>query len=173
MKSHLSLFIALAALSLSPAYSSTQSKPSVTGLKLAGVRVDLPSGWQSKPPPIKSAVQFAVYQDHSIFFELVLEPKMDFSDSVDLMAWGRLVKENSAKESTLEHRKDTEVRRRTVAGRETVEYEVTGEMKGLKLHFRNIMVQSGDTFCKLVCWSVPSQWDEAQAKFDELVSHLH
>ena len=173
MRSHLPLFIALAALGLTPAYSSTQSKPSVIGLKLAGVRVDLPAGWQSKPPPIKSAVQFAVYQDHSIFFELVLEPKMDFSDSVDLMAWGRLVKENSAKESSLEHRKDTEVRRRTVAGRETVEYEVTGETKGLKLHFRNIMIQSGDTFCKLVCWSVPSQWDEAQAKFDELVSHLH
>ena len=173
MNSRLPLFMSLLALSLSPAYSSTQSKAPAIRQKPAEVRVDLPSGWESKPPPMKKVVQFAAYRDHSIYFELVLEPKMDFSESMDLMAWAKLVKENSAKESTLERRKDTELRRRTVAGRETIEYEVTGESRGVKLHFRNILLQSGDQFCKLVCWSVPSQWDEAQEKFDELVSHLH
>jgi hypothetical protein len=117
-------------------------------------------------------VQFAKYEDFVAYFELVIEPKLDFADSVDLMAWAKLVKEASAKGSTLANRKDTELRKRKVGARATVEYEVTGESKGVKLRFRNIMIQSGDHYCKLVCWTTPSHWEQAQAKFDELVGRL-
>lgn len=166
------IYLVVVLLSLIPACSKAQIKPPETEQKLAEAYISLPSGWQPKPPPIKNAVQFAVYRDRLIYFELVLEPKMDFSDNLDLLGWAKLVKENSAKESTLENRKDTELRKRTVGGREILEYEVTGELRGMKFHYRNIMLQSGDKFCKLVCWTVPSQWEEAQAKFDELVSNL-
>ena len=153
MKFRSIIYLVVGVLSLVPACSKAQIKPPEAELKLAEVHISLPSGWQPKPPPIKNAVQFAVYLDRLIYFELVLEPKMDFSESLDLMGWAKLVKENSARESKLENRKDTELRRRTVGGRAVVEYEVIGELRGMKFRYRNIMLQSGDQFCKLVCWT--------------------
>lgn len=123
---------------------------------------------------VKGAVQFAVYSDLDAYFILVLEPKADFADNVDLMAWAKMVKKNSAnaKGTTLANRKETEIQERKVNGRATVEYEITGELNGVKLRYRNIMLRSGDYYCKLACWTTPSHWEDAQAKFNELVSRL-
>jgi hypothetical protein len=117
-------------------------------------------------------VQFAVHEDAGAYFELVVEPRSDFAESDDLTAYARLVKEATAKRSKLVNRRETELRERNVAGRATVEYEVTGEFEGLKLHYRYIILSVGDYFCQLVCWTTPSHWQGAQEKFDELVSRL-
>jgi hypothetical protein len=117
-------------------------------------------------------VQFAEHEDAGAYFELVVEPRSDFAKSDDLMAYARLAKEAKAKRSKLVNRQETELRERNVAGRATVEYEVTGEYEGLKLHYRMINLSFGDYFCQLVCWTTPSHWQEAQGKFDELVSRL-
>jgi len=88
------------------------------------------------------------------------------------MAYGRLAKEADAKESKLVNRRETELRERNIAGRATVEYEITGEFEGFRVHDRIIILSFGDYFCQLVCWTTPSRWQEAQEKFDELVSRL-
>ena len=49
---------------------------------------------------------------------------------------------------------------------------MTDRSKGIDVHFRIIMLQRGNYFCKLGCWTTPSYWDGAQAKFDELVPNL-
>ena len=121
---------------------------------------------------MKTAVQFAVNEDAAAYFELVVEPRADFAKSDDLMAYARLAKEAKAKQSKLVNRRETELRERNIAGRATVEYEITGEFEGLKLHYRIIILSFGDYFCQLVCWTSPSRWQEAQEKFDELVSRL-
>ena len=113
-----------------------------------------------------------MHEDAGAYFELVVEPRSDFAKSDDLMAYARLAKEASAKRSKLVNRQATELRERNVVGRTTVEYEVTGETAGVKLHYRNIILSFGDYFCQLVCWTTPSHWREAQEKFDELVSRL-
>ncbi len=140
--------------------------------KQAREGIVLPSGWRSKPN-VKNEIQFAGLTGHEMYFQLMVEPKIDFADRIGLLEWAELVRKNSAKESTLINRKDTELRKRTVGERQTVEYEVTGELEsGLKLHFRSIMVESGSDYCKLVCWTTPSEWEAAQVKFDELVSRI-
>jgi hypothetical protein len=164
--------ICLAAALMISLPASAQSTDSGAARAPAPVRVELPEGWKSKTPTVKGISQYAEYPGLVAYFQLVLEPRSDFADSVDLMAWAKLVKENSAKTSKLANRKDTELRERKVGDRATVEYEVTGEIRGVKLRYRNIMVQSGDHYCKLVCWTTPSHWEEAQAKFDELVGRL-
>jgi hypothetical protein len=132
----------------------------------------LPSGWRAKPK-VKNEIQFAGLTGHEIYFQLITEPKMDFADRIGLSEWAALVRKNSAKESTLINRIDTELRNKTVGKRQIVEYEVIGELEsGLKLHFRNIMLESGADYCKLVCWTTPSEWEAAQTKFDELVSRI-
>ena len=59
-----------------------------------------------------------------------------------------------------------------ISGRAVVEYEVTGEYEGLKLHYRYIMLEAGDYYCQLVCWTVPSHWEEAQRQFEGLVGRV-
>jgi hypothetical protein len=167
-----SICFALAFMALSPSGCSAQSTSSGAPRQSARIRVDLPPGWQSLKPPVRTALQFAEYPDLAAYFELVIEPKSDFADNVDLMAWAKLVRENTAKASKLVNRKDTECRERKINGQATVEYEVTGESKGVKFHFRNILLQHGDYYCKLACWTTPSHWEDAQAKFDELVGRL-
>jgi len=160
--------VAVLSLHLPALAQSTLSVPAQT----AQVRVQLPSGWEAKKPQHKQAVQCATYPDLPAYFELFVESKADFAERVDLMAWAKRVRENNKKNSILVNRKDTELRERKIGDRTTVEYEVTGELKGQRLHFRNILLQVGDTYCWLMCWTAPSHWDSAQPKFDVLVSRL-
>ena len=71
----------------------------------------MPPGWQSKTPPVKTAVQFAVNEDAAAYFELVVEPRADFAKSDDLMAYARLAKEAKAKQSKLVNRREDRVTR--------------------------------------------------------------
>ncbi len=137
-------------------------------------RVELPSGWEAKTPPKSVQVaQFAVNSELNAYFELLPEAKADFSDSLDLDAYAKLVKEASTKRSKLANRKETELTSGKIGDCKTVEYEVTGEMNGVKLHYRIIMVEFGDWFIKLTCWTTPSHWKAAQPKFEELVGHIN
>lgn len=106
------------------------------------------------------------------YFELFVAPKSDYADNFDLQAWAQHVKENAAARSTLAKRKETELRERKFDGRGALEYEVTGEFKGVRLHYQNFMLESGDYYCRLMCWTTPSHWKDAQPKFDELVTRL-
>ena len=83
----------------------------------------------------------------------------------------KLSKEND-KTSVLENRQETELKEGKIGEQQTVEYEITGELRGLKLHYRVIMVSVGPWFCKLACWTTPSHWKAAQPKFEELVKNL-
>jgi hypothetical protein len=138
--------------------------------KPALVHLDFPAGWQEESPRVKHVQQYAVYPELGAYAELIVESKADFADDVDLMAWAARMKEAAAKKSTLAHRTETELKAGKIGSQTTVEYEVTGEIKGVKLHYRNILFQVGDHFCRLICWTIPSQWDDAQPKFEELVA---
>jgi hypothetical protein len=139
--------------------------------KAARVRIDLPDGWESRNL-YKAAAQSGEYPELAAYFELFVVPKSDYADNVDLKAWAQIVKENAAKRSTLVKRKDTELRERKIDRRATLEYEVTGEFKGAKLLYQNFLLESGDYYCKLMCWTTPSHWKDAQPKFDELVGRI-
>jgi hypothetical protein len=154
-------------------FAFAQPAPASPARASARVRVDLPPGWQTKVPPLKNIVQYAVDYADVAAFELLVEPKSDFAKGVDLMAWAKMVKKaNDARPSKLAERKETELRERKVSGKATVEYGITGETKLANLHYRIIMVEAGDHFCRLVCWTNPSHWEQDQAKFDDLVGRL-
>ena len=137
------------------------------------VHVTLPDGWVAKRPTVRTAKQFAELPEITAFFELIAESKSDFTDDTDLMAWAKIVKANGAKSSTLADRAETDLKNGAIAGRPTVEYEITGSLKAVKLHYRIIMLECAGYYCKLVCWTTPSHWTEAQPKFEELVPNLN
>lgn len=154
------------------AFVSAQTTSTVASERSSKPRVELPPGWVAKPPTIKIATQFAQNTEFGAFFVLIVESSEDFADDLQLKDWAKLVKQNAAKNAALTNRKETEIRSGKVAGRETAEYEFTGVINGVKLHYRSIMVRSGDYFCNVLCWTTPSHWDEAQAKFEEIVGRL-
>ncbi|MGO9599109.1 MAG: hypothetical protein ACLP7Q_14065 [Isosphaeraceae bacterium] len=172
MRMRLDAHFAVVCLMLVPPLACAQQAPSDGPAGRGTVQVDLPPGWQSKLPPVTTAVQFAVHEDAAAYFELVVEPRSDFAKSDDLMAYARLAKEAIAKQSKLVNRRETDLQERSIAGRATAEYEITGETGGVRLHYRIIILSFGGYFCRLVCWTTPSHWQEAQEKFDELVSRL-
>ena len=100
------------------------------------------------------------------------EPASDFADDLDLMSYGKLVQRNAAAKSKLANRSQTELKPNKIAGRDVVEYEVTGESSGIKLHYRFFLVRVGGTFCNLSCWTTPSHWADAQADFETAVANL-
>ncbi len=136
------------------------------------IRVELPPGWKPRTPSSKNIVQEARYPDLDAYFQLVIQPRSDFADGLGPMGWAKLVKRNAAKVSKLANRQETELREGMISGRAVVEYEVTGEYNGVKLHFRHIMLEAGDYYCKVGCWTVPSHWEEAQRQFDGLVGRV-
>lgn len=142
------------------------------GANGAQIQVELPEGWQPRTPPMKNVLQFAFYPDLDAYFELLADQRSDLPHNVDLQAWAKLVKEASAKTSNLVNREETQLKAGRVAGQPTVEYEVTGELSGEKLHYRVIMLVLRDQFCKLACWTTPDHWTAAQLKFEEVVSRL-
>ncbi len=74
--------------------------------------------------------------------------------------------------STLANREETELKPGNIGGRTTVEYEVTGDLKGLKLRYRNIVLEHNGFFCKFTCWTSPPHWDAAQPHFEDAVKAL-
>jgi hypothetical protein len=137
------------------------------------VSVDpLPNDWQALTPTLKMILQFAECPEAGAYFQLEADAKEDLSDTVDLMAWAKLIKEAVSKTTALKNRRETELKESRIGNQKVVEYEITGELKGVKLHYRIIMLLVGDWYCKLTCWSTPSHWKAAQPKFEELVGKL-
>jgi hypothetical protein len=136
------------------------------------LHLTLPQGWITKQSKLPNVIQFAEYPPLVAYFELVASPKADFSDDMTLMKWAALSRSTAAKTSKLENRSETELKTGSVAGRSTVEYEITGEIKGVKLRYRMIMLECNGCYCRLICWTTPSHWDEAQPKFEEVVRLL-
>jgi hypothetical protein len=168
----LSICLVTASIVYLPQWACAQSAPSGPSSGSARVRVDLPPGWKAKTPPSKNMVQHAEFPDLNANFSLSVQPKSDLADKVDLMAWAKMMEEGRAKLSTLGNRKVTELRERTLKGRPTVEYEISGEIKNRKFRFRSNMLQFGDYYCEILCGTIPSHWDDAQPKFEELVDQL-
>lgn len=136
------------------------------------IRVVMPPGWHEKTPD-PSVAQFGENSEFVAYFQLIVESKGDFASSVDLMGYANLAKTRAAKTSKLARRAEAPLASRRVAGRDTVEYEVTGEWEDVRLHYRHIAISCGkESYCQLVCWTLPSHWDEAQAQFDALVKNL-
>ena len=136
------------------------------------IHLTLPEGWAPKMSKSAKVLQFAEYPPLIAYFELVAEPKADFSDETDLMRWASLVKANAAKSSTLTDRAETELKAGSIGGRKTVEYEIAGEIKGVQLRYRIVMLEANGCFCKVSCWTTPRHWNDAQSKFEEIVRRL-
>ena len=136
------------------------------------IRVKLPAGWK-EGEATAPAIQFGLNDGRTEYFQLIVESKSDFASTVDLMSYSQKAKAQSAKTSKLVNRAETALVPRKVAGRDTLEYEVTGEFKETRLHYRHIAVACGTaSWCQIVAWTVPSRWSDAQASFDALVKNL-
>ena len=133
--------------------------------------VELPAGWAEKASKFGTVSEYATAPGVGAF-QLVTEPASDFAADLDVPSWAKLVKKSAAASSKLQNRTETDFQKRTIGGREVVSYQITGESNGVKLHYRVMMLRVADRFCKLICWSVPSEWEAAQPKFDELVGRL-
>ena len=137
------------------------------------IRVALPAGWEDGGATSPPAIQFGKNSKEGAFFQLIVEAKSDFAASIDLKAYARKVKANSAKSSRLLDRSEMEMAQKRIAARDTMEWEVLGEFKETKLHYRHIVLACGQqSWCQLVCWAVPSHWEGAQREFDALVKNL-
>ena len=159
----LSLLVLLVPLLSAPALSAGPASRPV-------LYVDLPAGWTEMAPKYKTVSEYASFPGGS--FELVGGPASDFAPGLDLTAFAELMKRSAAASSELQNRTDTDLQTRTIAGREVVSYQITGERNGVTLRYRVMCLRVGDQFCKLICCAFPTEWEAAQPKFDELVGHL-
>jgi hypothetical protein len=135
------------------------------------VHLELPQGWVPKQSKSEKVLQYAAYPPLTAYFELFADAKADFSDGTDLKHWANTIKTNTAKGSQLESREETELHDGHIGDRATVEYEISGQLKGTgtKVRYRTIMFELNGYFCRVTCWTTPSHWSDAQAKFEEVV----
>ena len=168
----LRISLALVLMIQAPGCAPTQSPGNDGPRNPPPVRVELPPGWRPRTPYSKNIVQQAAYPDLDSYFQFGIERRSDFADGLGLMGWSKLLERNTGKVSKLANRQETELREGMISGRAVVEYESTGDLNGVKLHYRHIMLEAGDYYCKLVCWTVPSHWEEAQSQFDGLVGRV-
>ena len=139
----------------------------------APLRVNpLPDGWRTRPPASKRSLQCAQYVDLDAWFSLSANAASDFNDRVDLLAYAKLVKDAIAKNSTLTNRRETDFVATQLGQLPTLEYEITGESDGLKVHYKITMFKVGAWYYNLSVWSTPSHWHDARPKFEELLWHL-
>ena len=166
-------FVLLLPLLLAPALSAVPATQPATrpATQPAAVLVDLPDGWVPRTSATPGLSQYAWHPGIG-YFQLVTLPASDFDADFDARALAELCKPRLAKESKLQGREETDLTERTIAGRKVVQYEITGESHGLKLHYRLMSMEVRGRFCQLICWSLPSEWAAAQPAFDELVKRL-
>lgn len=168
LKRHSAILPAILLIAIKCSAIAGTTQPATPPVKVS----PLPDGWVAKTPIVKAAKQYAANAENNIFFELIEEPVSDFSDDLDLTGYGKLIQQTSAAKSKLGHRVATDLKPSKVGGRDVIEYEVTGELQGLKLHYRFVLVRIGDTYCNLSCWCTPSHWADAQADIESLVGNL-
>jgi hypothetical protein len=136
------------------------------------VHITLPAGWK-EGDAVEPAVQFGENLEKSEFFQLIVEAKGDFSAKVDLMAYAQLAQQRSAEKSKLAHRTETPLKANKVNGHETAEYEVQGDFRDTRLHYRHIAFSCGTaSWCQIVAWTLPSHWDAAQTDFETLFKNV-
>jgi hypothetical protein len=136
------------------------------------IHVDLPAGWTPKPSKLPNVLLFAENRPMVAFFEVVAVPKAAFDTDLDLMAWARQVKENTAKVSVLTGRHETDLKPGNIGGRATVEYEISARIRNTAVRYRMIMLEQKGCFCKVACWTTPAHWDDAQPDFEKVVVSL-
>jgi hypothetical protein len=166
------LFLGIAVAGLS-AFLAVAAAGPLAAQAPATPRVDLPQGWQDRPTSSPTAAQHAKYSDRVTDFELTVRPKMDLAANVDLKAFVEKMRKGTASNSKLANRQETPPVELQVAGRPTIQYDITGEYNGNRYSYRQIFLQCGDNYCMLSCSTTPSHWLAAQPRFDELVARLH
>ena len=153
--------------------TSADDAPASQPAEAPPVRIELPDGWDPADPHL-DAVQRGFFAQLGCGFKLYAEAKSDYTDDVDLLVWAQLVQESARKilGKEVTNFRETELSQGGMAGRDTLEYEVTGDFKGRKYRYRMIMLEANGHYCKLACWSSPSRWEAAQSEFEELVQNL-
>ena len=129
--------------------------------------VQLPPGWVAKVSKLPGSLQFAEYPPLLAYAELTAESKADLGDTTDLAYWAKLSQARTAKASKLQNREETNLHGGRIGDRDVLEYETTGEVREVKLQYRHILFECNGCYCSVTCWTVPSHWDDAQAKFNE------
>lgn len=137
---------------------------------MAQVQVEWPAGWVAKTPKSKAVLKMAVCPDLDAVIALSTSLRSEFKDDVDLMGWAKLVKRAAAKDGELQNRAETDLKRGEIAGRPTVEYEVSGAIRGVKLHYRIIMLEANGWYCKVTGWTSQNGWAAAQKSFEDVVA---
>jgi Trypsin-like peptidase domain len=136
------------------------------------LHLDLPSGWEEQPSKVAGVIKYARNSDHSAYVDFLADSKADFSDDMDLMTWVKRVKASAARMSKLDERDETEIVSRRINDRDVLEFEITGELDRVKLHYRMDALELNGCYCRMVFWTVPSKWDDMQGEFDAVVQSL-
>lgn len=167
------LRVACAAVSLAlAAYGLAQAAPAASPAgdgDAAAPRVEVTGGWLERPAVLSNSVQHARFKNDQTYFDLFVHPAAKYAD---LMAYAKSRRLVFSKSSSLTNPKLTDFAKRQVAGRDTVEWEVTGDHYGQEWHRRFINLRMGSSYCTLECWTKSSNWAAAQPQFDLLVKSL-
>lgn len=177
MKTHLCMLLFAATLSgcgrsgpPAPNASKEVRTPTESTLAESPVYVELPQGWRTRQPKVATVRQIADYPQLAAHFTLAIQPQADFGD--DLMAWAEATKQATAEQSTLTDRRETALRQSRIGAHTVVEYEIEADSDGSPGRARVIMLPLGEWFCKVTCWTTPANWDAAQPRFEDVVTHL-
>lgn len=138
------------------------------------LHLDLPRGWidsptlKPKPPVLRIVENLPLVA----YCELVSQSKGDFAEGHTLAEWAKAAKAASGKSSKLQNRQETELHPNKVGDRQTLEYEITGQLRNVPIHYRVVNLERNGCFCKLVFWTTESHWQANQGVFDQVVNSL-
>jgi hypothetical protein len=136
------------------------------------VHVDpLPPGWKAGQFDTNTLLTGSS-SELEAHFELEITSKNTIK-GMDLARFAAMEKKREAKDSAAQtDRKETELTPVTLGDHKSLQYEITGTLFGLKLHWRTIFVEVGDSFCNIRCWAPPAHWEAANPQFDMIVKNI-
>ena len=130
----------------------------------------LPPGWKAGQFDVGD-VKTGSNSDLDAHFELHSDPGAGSSDGT-FADWAKRAKAQQALDSPLTDRQETDLQAVTLGGHKIFEYEITGKLFGVPLHYRVYLVPIRGLYCTLLCWTNPKSWDAAKLQFDAIEGNL-
>jgi hypothetical protein len=134
-------------------------------------QVTLPDGWVVGEPQKDTGIVLAKNEDLHGHAQVVSESKEDFTHKNIAEYAGAVLKIEEAK-TKLKDRQVSEPRKLEVNGMPAVQYEVHGAAQNTKLVYLKTFIETPNRWNQVVCWTIPSHWDECQPGFKSIYESL-
>ena len=130
--------------------------------------ITVPSSWQENLSvnPIANIVEGSPLQDQ--FIMTISESTADVTDSFTLDNFYNNIKENML--SSITNSEISDLGEVTINGLKGMQFELKGEVEGVKLGYLVTAVQSENHFHQVIAWTLQSTFDSKRDELNEIIN---